>query len=330
MTLFRKTFFLLLALTLLAGCKHKKKTSLSGNDPVDVSDFIALFRNYTVPFHYGDADLQDKKKETDSLLLSYKVFTRFIPDSVLSKAYGKDVKPKIYALGKIRVPKGETYLLAKTIAAGKRILFILAFDNRDKYVNSLPALRPDQNTNTRQAVSMDRKYIITKTIFLKNANGSVSEGRTVYALNADARDFLLIMTDALEDKPAEMINPIDTLPRKYKYAADYTVNKMNLVSIRDAKRSDRINFFIRFDKDNGTCTGELKGEAIIRGNNTAEYNKDGDPCKLKFIFTSYSVTLKEIEGCGSYRPLNCSLNGTFPRKKEIKPKQATVKKKVVK
>lgn len=319
---------MLLALSLLTGCKHKKKTSLSGENPLTVSEFINGFRDYTVPFQYSDADLQDKKKSNDSLLLSYKVFTRFVPDSVLSKVYGKEVKPKIYALGKIQVPAGETYLLTKTLAAGKSVLFLLAFDNRDKYVNSLPALRPDQNTTTRQTVTIDRKYIITKTMFRKNANGSLSEGRTVYALNADARDFLLIMTDALDDKPAEMINPIDTLPRKYKYAADYTVNKMNLVSIRDGKRSDRINFFIRFDKNNGACTGELKGEAIIRSNNTAEYNKDGDPCKLKFIFTAYSVTLKEVEGCGSYRPLNCSFNGTFPRKKEIKPKQVSGKKKV--
>ena len=326
MIIFRKTVVVLFALSLLAGCKHKKKSSLSGEDPVTVSDFIEGFKNFSVPFQYSDAELLDTKKKNDSLL-SYKVFAQFVPDSVISKVYGKGSKPKIYALGKIKVTNGETYLLAKTVGAGKIVLFMLAFDTRNIYVNSLPALRLDQNASTHQTVIMDRKYIITKTVVRKNANGSISEGKAVYALNADARDFLLIMSDALDDKPAEMINPIDTLPRKYKYSADYSINKTNLVSIRDGKRSDRFNFFIHFDKNNGACTGELKGEAIIRSSNTAEYNKDGDPCKLRFIFTSSSVTLKEVEGCGSYRPLNCSFNGSFPRKKEIKPKKSSVKKK---
>jgi hypothetical protein len=40
----------------------------------------------------------------------------------------------------------------------------------------------------------------------------MSEGKDVYVLNAEAKNFMLIMTDALEDKPTELINPIDTLP----------------------------------------------------------------------------------------------------------------------
>jgi len=124
----------------------------------------------------------------------------------------------------------------------------------------------------------------------------------------------------LEDRPTELINPIDTLTKKHKYAADYTSGKMNLVSIRDGRRPDRLNFFVHFEKGKD-CSGELKGEAIIRSANTAEYNKDGDPCKLKFIFSSSSVTLKEVEGCGSYRPLNCSFNGSFSKKKINKKKK---------
>jgi hypothetical protein len=137
------------------------------------------------------------------------------------------------------------------------------------------------------------------------------------------------MTDALEDKPAEITNPIDTLSRKNKLSADYTAGKMNLVSIRDGRKNDRISFFIHFEKNNGECSGELKGEAILKGSNSAEYRQNGDPCILRFNFTSSSLGLKEVEACGSHRGLRCLFDGSFVRKKEISqapPKKKTRKK----
>ncbi len=41
-----------------------------------------------------------------------------------------------------------------------------------------------------------------------------------------------------------------------------------------------------------------------------------DPCVLQFNFTPSSVTIKEMEGCGSHRGLHCVFEGTFARKKE--------------
>jgi hypothetical protein len=132
----------------------------------------------------------------------------------------------------------------------------------------------------------------------------------------------------LEDKPAEIINPIDTLSRKNKLSADYTAGKMNLVSIRDGRRNDRLSFFIHFEKNDGECTGELKGDALLINANTAEYRQNGDPCALRFNFTSSSVSLKEVEACGSHRGLRCLFDGSFVRKKEVK--QSTSKKKLQK
>ena len=87
--------------------------------------------------------------------------------------------------------------------------------------------------------------------------------------------------------------------------------KMNLVSVRDGRKNDRITFFIHFEKENGECTGELKGEAIMKSvRNTAEYREAGDPCVLKFIFGSSSVYVYRREGCGSRRGLNCSFDGS--------------------
>lgn len=317
MRLFLKFLFLICLVIGLESCKGKKKISLSGEDPVEVSDFIEFFQPLNLPVQFSDSSLA--KKEKDSLLISYKIFTQFVPDSVLRKVFAKGVKPKIYALGKAVVPKAEQYLFVKTLSADKRAYFLLAFDDKEQFIAGMPLLRPDKQSSTSQSATLDRKYTVTQTMARKNRDGTISEGKDVYVLNVAARNFMLIMTEALEDKITELINPIDTLPRKHKWSADYANGKMNLVSVRDGRKNDRISFFIHFEKDNGACTGELKGEALIKSSNTAEYKEEGDPCRLKFIFSSNAVTLKEEEGCGSRRGLKCSFDGSFARKKYVKP-----------
>ncbi len=317
MVSFRKYLLVAAAVFTLTACKQKKKPSLAGEDPVEVTDFIEFFQPVKLPYIAADSLLS--KKEKDSLLISYKVFTQFVPDSVLTKVYAKGAKPKIYPLGKVEVPGAETYLFAKTITADRKAVFILAFNKSKEFIAAMPALRPDQSSATAQSVQMDRKYTITKTVLRKNADGGLSEGKDVFVLNADAKEYMLIMTDALDDKMTELINPIDTLPRTHKLSADYSNSKMNLVSIRDGRKSDRLSFFIHFEKNNGECTGELKGEAMLKSNNVAEYKEEGDPCSIKFIFSSSSVTITE-SGCGSRRGLKCLFDGSFPRKKNPKTK----------
>jgi hypothetical protein len=281
-----------------------------------LSDFIDFFHPIQLTYQVTDTIFQ--KKEKDSLLISNKVFSQFIPDSILSKVYGKGVKPKIYALGKIEIPKAETYLLVKAITKDIKTIFLLAFSDKKKFLTGMPALRPDNIPATTQSLVIDKRSTITKLVQRKNPDGSISEGKDVYVLNADARNFLLIMTDALGDKVTELINPIDTLPRKHKLSADYSSDKMNLVSIRDGRKNDRLTFFVHFDKNNGECTGELKGEAMLKTSTIAEYKANGDPCILTFTFSATSVTLKE-ENCGSRRGLKCLFDGNFARKKYIKP-----------
>lgn len=297
---------------------------MTGEDKVEIADFIDFFRPEKLPFSYADSQLV--KKEKDSLIVSYKVFSQFVPDSVVGKLYGKGAKPKIYAIGKAGLPKAINYLFVKTVSSDKKVFFIICFDKKQQFMAAMAVLRPDQIAATMQSVVMDRKFGITKNILRRNADGTLSEGKNVYSFNAATKQFELVMTDALDDKPTELINPIDTLPRKNKWSADYTNGKMNLVSVRDGRSNGRLTFFIHFEKNNGGCTGELKGDATIQSSNTAEYRAGGDPCVLTFIFSSSSVTLKEAEGCGSHRGIRCSFDGSFARKKELKPKKKPVKK----
>lgn len=287
---------------------------MSGDEPVEISDFIDFFPEISLPYQVADTSLL--RKDNDSLRINYKIFTQFVPDSVLSASMGKSAQAKIYPVG--RIVNNETYLLAKVLNGSNRAIFILGFDKKKNFIAGMPFLKQDANPATQQVSTLDTKSTITKAVVRKNASG-VSEGKDVYVLNNDAKDFMLIMTDPLDDAVTELINPIDTFAHKLKYSADYSSGKLNLVSIRDGRKKDRFSFFIHFQK--GDCTGELKGEAIWQTPTKAVYNEAGDPCSLQFVFTNNSVSLKEIEGCGSRRGLRCSFDGSYAKKKEAKPKK---------
>lgn len=294
---------------------------MSGDEPVEVNDFINFFPESPFPYQFADTSLS--KKDNDSLLISYKVFTQFVPDSFLTHVFGTKTKPKLYPMA--RVKGDETYLFAKAVGGSKKAAFVLAFDKDKKFITAMPVLQPDQSAATQQSVSIDSRYNLYKNLIRKNADGTTSDGKDVFILNNESKSFMLIMTDALEDKVTELINPIDSFARKQKFTADYGSGKMNLVSIRDGRKKGMITFFIHFEKDNGNCTGELKGEAKMISNTMAEYKEAGQPCSIQFNFTSSSVTIKELGGCGSSRGLRCSFDGVYPRKKEVKTKSTTTK-----
>ncbi|HEY2720218.1 MAG TPA: hypothetical protein VGI82_00750 [Chitinophagaceae bacterium] len=306
------------ALFTLLACSHKKKVSLSGEEPVKIGDFIKTFESATLPYQVADTSVI--KKVTDTLLISYKVLNRFIPDSSLGKILGKSEKPKMYPLGRISSPDGISYLFVKTLSDDRKSIVLFCFDKKNNFITGMPVLVPDANPATQQFFSIDKHYTISKNISRKNPDGIIKEGKNVYVLNEPARSFLLIMTDALDEQKVELINPIESLPRKSKYSGDYEKDKWNLVSVRDDKKQGRIAFFVHFEKKNN-CTGEIRGEASFTSANMAVYRGGSDFCVLQFSFTSSSVTMTELEGCGSHRGVECVFEGTFPKKKEIKKKE---------
>ncbi|MES1214586.1 MAG: hypothetical protein ABUT20_03630 [Bacteroidota bacterium] len=322
MFIIKRLFCIVIMLTLFIGCK-KKKASLSGDEKVEVTDFMEAFDPFTLPYRLTDTLVNKKDEDTSSI--SHKVFTQFVPDSIFSKVFGKGVKVKMYPVGKISVEKKEVYLVAKVAQGTKKASYILCFDKDNKFTGAMPLLIPDQYVSTQQFATIDKNFTITKSILRKNADGSISEGKDAYVFNSETKTFMLIMTDALDEKPAEITNPIDTLPRKNKFSADYVKSKTDYISIRDAHKPGKVVFFVHFEKNNGECTGELKGEAAFTSANTAVYRAGGDPCVLQFTFSTSAVTMKEVEGCGSRRGLRCLFEGSYPRKKEIKPKQTKKK-----
>ncbi|HEV8506511.1 MAG TPA: hypothetical protein VGQ53_13960 [Chitinophagaceae bacterium] len=307
----------------LLACNSKKKVILSGDEPVDIKDFIESFQPLDLPYQIADTSVS--KKRADTTLISYKVFTHLVPDTLLSKVFGKEERPKIYPMGRVAAPEQGTYLFVKALSADRKAALILCFDKKNNFITAMPVMQPDANPATQQVFVLDKRFTLSKGITRRNADGTISDGKNVYVLNEPAKSFLLIMTDALDEKTMEIINPIDSLSRKNKFSADYQKDKLNFISIRDSRKAGRLVFFVHFEKKNN-CSGEIKGEANFTSANSALFRGSGDPCTLQFTFTSSSVSMKEVQGCGSHRGVDCIFDGTYPRKKEVKKKEQKSKK----
>jgi hypothetical protein len=316
----------LFMLVLFMSCGSKKKAPLTGDTLSEAGDFVEFYPDASLPYTVKTGKLLPQPKaaqqKLDSLLIPQPTFHQFVPDSILQKDFAKQTGLKIYALAKTPAQDGASFLYTGAHTKNLSVVYVSVFDKKNKHVTSMPVWRSDRDMgkNFETAVVIDKRSTITRTRVRRNADGTNSEGKEIYSYNNDI-GFQLVMTEALDDKVTELINPIDTLPRKHKFSADYTNGKMNLVSIRDGRKSDRLSFFIHFEKNNGECTGELKGEAIIRSTTLAEYRVSGDPCVLQFRFSNNLVILKEAESCGNHRGLRCSYDGNYPKKKEPKPKK---------
>ncbi|MGN7786454.1 hypothetical protein ACTJIJ_18115 [Niabella sp. 22666] len=299
---------------MIVSCGNKKK-KMAGEDDVNLQEFVDFFPAAPLPFMYADSSLYGKTN--DSLLISAEIFNEFTPDSVLSAAFGAE-KPKLYAIGKFNDQDGSVYLMSKAATAKNKVMFISAYNNKNKFIAAMPVMKSQKERGVSTVITIDKLFNINKKTIKKLPNDVEISGDDIYVLNSAAKKFMLVMTDALGDD-AEVINPIDTLGRSYKYAGDYGVGSRNIISIRDNIKPGRVQFYIHLEEKNSECSGELKGEANITSDNTVIYKRPGDPCALQFEFDKNAVTLKELEGCGSRMgALDCTFNGRYPKKKAPK------------
>ena len=307
-------------LMFLLSCKEKK-VSLSGNDEkVDAHSFVAAFPPLKLPYEVTDTVFRRKEPETS--VINSKMFTRILPDSVLIKYFGTALKPHLYAIGRVSVPDNETYIFVKAVTSNRKVLYVLCFDKKKKFVTARPMLYSDNEPGVTGIASMDTKYTLTLTHQHKGPDGQLLFKKDAYIFNEDA-GFMLIMTESNEAKtkiPA-VYDPLDTLPHKHKFTGDYVQDKRNFITVRDGKDATRFLFFVHFEKDDGACKGELKGEAKFISPTTARYHSNNDPCTIEFTFhTGGGVDMKEMEGCGVHRDIRCSFDGYYDRRAEPRSK----------
>ncbi len=304
----------------ILACNNQKNPEQEDDTTFGFENFEKKFKTVSAPYHLSDTGFL---KNTDTASLANVSFAGFIPDSVKKKLFSKPGTVKYIPLSKIKLPNGENYFIVKAISGKQKAALVIAFD-KDSFGAAMPFLIPDDDTETTQATAIDKSFSITRSVSHKTKDDVLTEGKDVYVYNKDAKSFTLIMTDVLDEKTVELINPIDTFSRTNKWAGDYITDKKNMVSIRDSRAANEINFFVHFEKDNGDCQGELKGTAFFASSQIAVYRQGGDPCVMELHFSNTSVTIKEMEGCGAHRGLKCSFNGTFTKKqppKKVQPKK---------
>ena len=155
----KNCLLLILVPLLLLSCKSKKVSLAANDEQVDVSEFLEGFPPLKLP--YGATDTILRRKEPEAAVLNYKLFTRFVPDSVITHLFGREAHPHLYAIGRIKVPKAETYLFVKGVQKDRRALYLVCFSKKDRFAAARPVLYSDNESGVTARVDMDPKYTIT-------------------------------------------------------------------------------------------------------------------------------------------------------------------------
>jgi hypothetical protein len=309
----RKYLLLVMLPLIFFSCKSKTVSLAVNDERVNISDFLDFFQTLNLPYQVTDTML--KRKEPETAIINYNLFTRLVPDTILTRLFGNNQHPHLYAIGKVRVPHEETYLFVKGTAKDRRVLYVLCFDKRNRFSAARPILFSENEANVSGQAELDTKYTLTLLNQRKAADGEAIYHKDAYVYN-EGSGLTLILTETNEAKTkvSPVYNPIDTLPRKHRFSGDYAQDKRNFISIRDGRDASRFWFFIHFEKEGGTCKGELKGEAKFSAPGIARYRSYSDPCAIEFSFGSDGVSMKELGGCGVHRDIKCFFEGYFERR----------------
>ena len=292
-----------------------KKPSLSDNKPVDATDFFAAFQKIKLPYDAADTSLTHI---ADTTTISYEVLQQFVPDSALVlPTVFKNISPTIHPIGKIE-NKNELYLLLTAKAGKKTTLLTYLFDNSKKkktYLNHLSLISNQNSDGYIHSIDINTEptFTITKD---KTVNDQYSYSKNGYAYNTEAKSFIEVINESNENtkKNNDIINPIDTLAKTFKYSGDYVKDKKNFISIRDGNMAGKYTFFLHFEKSKGDCTGELKGTLAMTNAAGAVFQQSGDPCVIDFMFGNNSVKVKERGSCGNHRGITCMFDDSYKKK----------------
>jgi hypothetical protein len=309
----------LLILLALIGCAETK-TDLSGNTPLKINDFNAAFKNIDLPIRINDTNLV---AFTDTVEIGRKALAQFLPDSVVDAIAPKLLKnTSIFTVGKIE-KETEYYLLLNNKDAKKQTVSVITFSKKNVFLGYQILTQFDLTQKGSQFYG--KTLLINKEpTFLIEENKLDPEQGLTHEKKGWAyteQGFRLIYLDA-NIKPAQkaILNPIDTLPTLNTYSGDYARDKKNFISLRDFGDANKYQFFLHFEKKEGSCVGELKG--LLNFNKSqATYSEKGDPCTIQFTITGNIIKIKEDGNCGNHRNMTCYFNDSYDKKRKPKSKK---------
>jgi len=304
----------LFTLTIFFSCKNDE-ASLSGDAQVSMDAFTKAFQPLNLPMRIYDTSVQNLG---DTATISLAAISGIVPDSVLqSFKKRKEKSPKItfHAIGKKESGTDNFYLL--TMKNGKNTgLIVFVFDKEKKFVASQDLLEKNNPDDYSHNV-----FITTEPAFIISREKKGKDNTTLYSRNslaysATSHSFITVMKDSNENpENIAVINPLDTLPQKNKYSGNYVEDKKNYISLRDGNDEQAYQFFIHFEKNDGDCTGELKGILKMTDSKNAIYQQNGDACVIDFRFEGKRIILKERGNCGNHRGIKCFFDDEYVKKK---------------
>lgn len=303
----RSILFLFLAIGVLAGCKSRNKTISEDERELTFADFSGKFPPADALRWNADSL---KRKRTDSLAFKPRYLKQFLPDTLGKGVFSAADKPKFWAVGQITLTEDLRLFLVEGSAKSGAAAWMCFYDKNGAFLQRHLAARYTPGANKRTGFSVDRKgniRVITET-------GAAISREDVYAANPDG-SLALVLTNSNEPAVTGLFNPIDTLPRKHKFSANYTAGEGNIVSIRDGETPKEFLFFIHFTRDKGACTGEADGTGRFTSATTGQWRDKQSGCIIDFKFSSSKVTITET-GCGAYRGIKCAFEGSFTKKKK--------------
>jgi hypothetical protein len=309
----------LLILLALIGCAETK-TDLSGNTPLKINDFNAAFKNIELPIRINDTNLV---AFTDTIKIGRKALAQFLPDSVVDAIAPKLVKnASIFTVGKIE-KETEYYLLLNNKDAKKQTVSVIAFSKKNVFLGYQILTQFDLTQKGSQFYG--KTLLINKepTFLIEENKLDPEQGLTNEKKGwaYTEQGFRLIYLDAnIKPEQKAILNPIDTLPTVNTFSGDYARDKKNFIALRDFGNANKYQFFLHFEKKDGTCVGELKG-LLNFNKNQATYSEKGDPCTIQFTITGNIIKIKEDGNCGNHRNMTCYFNDSYDKKRKPKSKK---------
>lgn len=246
-------------------------------------------------------------------MINQALVQRYIPDSVYKNDFRGAGKPIFHSIGRISVKEGETYVVVRASYRSKVMAYLLCFDLEDSFRVSMPVLQLPADARYKNDFSVDRRHVMSKIRSRTARDGQLTYRKDAWVYNS-AGVFTLVLTESNEPVDEEVYNPIDTLPATRPLSGDYRLSGRDFLSIRDGRSDKRLTFFLHMERNEGTCTGELRGELDLVTSNIAQYDRADDHCVLEFAFRRNSVTIRELSACGNRRSVRCKFSGTYRRK----------------
>ena len=308
----QKLAFWIVLVSLFFACGEKSK-DINKDDDIETIDFIASFPEKPLPIQYNQKDLI--KTERDSFYLKPSVVEKFIPDSIFNKEFSKIKNVRFFRKARYKAEETEeTYLFLAAEGNNKKVFYLICFNEKNEFATGMKLLEKSTESGVTMEGGLDKRLTIIKTKNKESKDKKNYYEKSAFVYNTEGV-FTLILTESNAPLEKQTIyNPIDTSGKKNPLSGDYKIDDKNFVSIRDASKAGKLQFFINIEKPGGKCNGSLRGDLVQVKPKVYHYSKADDHCVMEFSFTGKRVQVRELEACGNHRGVRCSFYGKYNKK----------------